>query len=109
MKLLFDENLSFRLPRELADVFPESLHVEDVGLDQSDDEAIRRYAVEHGFAIVTKDADFAEHCLVKGAPPKVVWIRRGNCSTATVESLLRVHREEIDELGRSNTPLLRLL
>lgn len=109
MKLLFDENLSFRLPRALSELFPESLHVEDVGLDQSDDEAIRRYAVEHDFTIVTKDADFAEHCLVKGAPPKVVWIRRGNCSTATVESLLCVHREEIDELGMSDTRLLRLL
>ena len=72
MKLLFDENLSFRLPRSLADRFPDSLHVEDVGLGRSDDEAIRRYAADHGLAIVTKDADFAEHCLVKGAPPKVV-------------------------------------
>jgi len=109
LKLLFDENLSFRLPRVLAEHFPGSLHVEDVDLDQSDDVAIRRYAVEHGFTIITKDADFAEHCLVKGAPPKVVWIRRGNCSTATVESLLRVHREEIDELGRSTAALLRIL
>lgn len=109
MKLLFDVNLSFRLPRALCDLFPDSLHVGDVGLDRSDDEAIRRYAVEHGFAIVTKDADFAEHSLVKGAPPKVVWIRRGNCSTATVESLLRVHRAEIDELSNSGAPLLRLL
>lgn len=109
MKLLFDENLSFRIPRALADLFPESLHVGDVGLEQSDDEAIRRYAVEHGLAIVTKDADFAEHCLVKGAPPKVVWIRRGNCSTATVESLLRVHRAEIAEFGKSDAPLLRVL
>jgi predicted nuclease of predicted toxin-antitoxin system len=109
LKLLFDENLSFRLPRVLADLFPESLRVEDVDLDSSDGEVIRRYAVEHGLAIVTKDADFAEHCLVMGAPPKVVWIRRGNCSTATVESLLRVHREEIDELGKSEAPLLRLL
>ncbi len=109
MKLLFDENLSFRLPRQLGNLFPESLHVEDVGLDQSDDDAIRRYAAEHGFAIVTKDADFAEHCLIKGSPPKVVWIRRGNCSTATVESLLRVHHEEIDELGRAEVSLLRLL
>jgi predicted nuclease of predicted toxin-antitoxin system len=109
LKLLFDENLSFRLPRVLAKLFPESLHVEDVGLEASDDEAIRRYAVEHGFAVVTKDADFAEHCLVKGAPPKVVWIRRGNCSTATVESLLRVNREAIDEFGKSDAPLLRLL
>ena len=109
MKLLFDENLSPRLPRVLGDLFPDSLHVEDAGLDESADEIIRRYAVEHGLAIVTKDAEFAEHCLVKGAPPKVVWIRRGNCSTATVESLLRVHRDEIDELGKSDAPLLRLL
>ena len=109
MKLLFDENLSFRLPRVLAELFPESLHVEDVGLEASEDETIRRYAVQHSFAVVTKDADFAEHCLVKGAPPKVVWIRRGNCSTATVESLLRVHRNEIEELGRSDAALLRLL
>jgi len=109
LKLLFDENLSFRLARMLADLFPASIHVQDVGLERSDDEAIRSYAVEHGFAIVTKDADFAEHCLVKGAPPKVVWIRRGNCSTATAESLLRVHREEIDELGKREAALLRLL
>ena len=109
MKLLFDENLSFRLPRVLAERFPESLHVEEIGLDQSDDEAIRRYAVEHGFAIVTKDADFAEHSLVKDASPKGVWIRRGNGSTATIESLLRVHREEIDALGKGDTRLLRLL
>ena len=109
MKLLLDENLSPRLPRVLGDLFPDSLHVEDAGLDESADEIIRRYAVEHGLAIVTKDAEFAEHCLVKGAPPKVVWIRRGNCSTATVESLLRVHRDEIDELGKSDAPLLRLL
>ncbi len=109
MKLLFDENLTFRLARVPAEPFPESLHVEDVGLETSEDDAIRRYAVEHGLAVVTKDADFAERCLVKGAPPKVVWIRRGNCSTATVESLLRVHRDEIEELGRSDAALIRLL
>ena len=109
MKLLFDENLSFRLARVLADLFPDSVHVEDVSLESADDDAIRGYAAEHGFAIVTKDADFAEHCLIEGAPPKVVWIRRGNCSTSTVESLLRVHRNAIDELERSPAPLLRLL
>jgi len=109
LKLLFDENLSFRLARELAEPFPGSLHVEDVGLDRSDGESIRRYAAEHGFAIVTKDADFAERCLVEGTLPSVVWICRGNCSTATVASLLRVHREEIEELGGSDSLLLRLL
>jgi predicted nuclease of predicted toxin-antitoxin system len=109
LKLLFDANLSFRLPRALAGWFPESVHVRDVGLAAADDDAIRRYAAENGLAIVTKDADFAERCLVKGAPPKVVWIRRGNCPTATVESLLRVHREEIDAFSASADPLLPLL
>lgn len=31
----------------------------------------------------------AQRSLVFGHPPKVVWIRTGNCSTADVERLLR--------------------
>ena len=33
MKLLFDENLSYKLVRLLADLFPDSVHVRDVGLE----------------------------------------------------------------------------
>ena len=95
MKLLFDENLSPRLVAGLSDVFPESVHVRDVGLSRATDAAIWRYARDHKLAIVSKDSDFHQVSFVRGAPPKVIWIRRGNCTTADVETLLRSNRTEI--------------
>ena len=92
MRLLFDQNLSPRLVHELADCYPESLHVRDIGLQSSPDETVWIYAAEHGLTIVSKDADFHQRSLLFGPPPKVVWIRRGNCSTSDIEALLRAHR-----------------
>ena len=44
MKLLFDQNLSPRLLPALADIFPNSNHVRNVGLGRADDDAVWRYA-----------------------------------------------------------------
>ncbi len=95
MKLLFDENLSPKLVGALSDVYPGSSHVRDVGLARADDELVWSYAKTHGLAIVSKDADFHQRSFVYGAPPKVVWIRRGNCSTTDVERLLRRHQSDL--------------
>ena len=89
MKLLFDENLSLRLPRLLADLFPNSLHVRDVGMKATDDPIVWDYSKDNDFMIVSKDADMHDLSLVFGNPPKVVWLRLGNCSTRQVEELLR--------------------
>lgn len=89
MKLLFDENLSPKLPRLLADVFPASLHVRDVGMKATDDPIVWDYAKDNDFMIVSKDADMHDLSLVFGNPPKVIWLRLGNCSTSDVENLLR--------------------
>ncbi|MCP9495628.1 MAG: DUF5615 family PIN-like protein [Pyrinomonadaceae bacterium MAG19_C2-C3] len=89
MKLLFDENLSPKLPRLLADVFPSSLHVRDVGMKATDDPVVWDYAKDNDFMIVSKDADMHDLSLIFGDPPKVVWLRLGNCSTSDVENLLR--------------------
>ena len=89
MKLLFDANLSSRLPVALADLFPGSRHVRDMGLGTSDDEPIWQYARDQGFTIVTKDSDFNQRALVRGQPPKVLWVRLGNCTTSEVEAVLR--------------------
>jgi hypothetical protein len=35
MKLLFDQNLSWRLPKKLADLYPDSQHVREVGMKES--------------------------------------------------------------------------
>jgi predicted nuclease of predicted toxin-antitoxin system len=88
MKLLFDQNLSHRLVARLAAEFPGSAHVRNVGLAASPDPAVWAYAAANGFTIVSKDTDFQYRALLHGFPPKVIWVRLGNCTTAAVEALL---------------------
>lgn len=57
MKLLFDQNLSFRLVALFSDVYPGSVHVRAVGLQAVKDEVMWSYARQHGFVIVSKDAE----------------------------------------------------
>jgi predicted nuclease of predicted toxin-antitoxin system len=91
MKLLFDQNLSPRLPSWLADLFPDSVHILQIGLDDATDLAIWEYAKANGFTIVSKDADFQLQSLLAGHPPKFIWVRVGNCPARAVEELLRRH------------------
>ena len=95
MKLLFDENLSPRLVERLADLYPDCVHVREVELQRAPDEAVWSYARENAFAIVTKDADFGEMSVLLDSPPKVIWIRRGNCSTSEIETILRGRYESV--------------
>jgi len=97
MKLLFDENLSPKLVRLLADLFPDSLHVRDVGLKAADDPIVWTYAADNGLMICSKDSDMHQRSFVFGYPPKVVWVRLGNCSTSDVEELLRENLGAIAE------------
>ena len=96
MKLLFDQNLSDRLVEDLAAVYPDSAHVRKLGLERAPDATVEDYARAHGFTIVTKDADFHERSILAGHPPKTVWIRRGNCSTAAISQLLRANHPAIE-------------
>ena len=95
MRLLLDQNLSPRLLTVLGDLYPGSTHVREVGLQAADDDTVWRYAAEHEFVIVSKDADFHERSFLLGHPPKVIWIRRGNCSTDEIVALLRDHHAEM--------------
>ena len=91
MKLLFDENLSFKLCRQLNDLFPGSSHVRLLGLERADDRAIWDHAKANGFVLVTLDADFVDMAGSVGAPPKVIRLRCGNQATAVIEALVRNH------------------
>jgi predicted nuclease of predicted toxin-antitoxin system len=91
MKLLFDENLSHKLVWLLVDLFPDSVHVRDVGLKAADDSLVWEYARDNELMIVSKDSDMRQRSFVFGYPPKIVWVRLGNCSTASVEKLLRIN------------------
>jgi len=103
VKLLFDQNLSPRLVQRLSDLYPSSVHVFSIGLDQASDGEVWNYARQSGFTLVTQDADFSEMSEVLGYPPKVIWIRRGNCSTNQIESILRRHSEAIARLDEDAT------
>ncbi len=91
MKFLFDQNLSTRLPRLLADIYPESLHVREIGMREATDTEIWEYAKTNNFVIVSKDSDFQSRSLLYGSPPKFVWLRVGNCPVKPIEDLLRNH------------------
>jgi predicted nuclease of predicted toxin-antitoxin system len=106
VKLLFDENLSTGLPHRLADVYPDSAHLRDVGLNGADDADVWNYAAREGFAVVTKDDDFRERSVLKGSPPKLVMIRTGNCSTRDVEALLRANAVRLEAFNRDLTASL---
>lgn len=98
MKLLFDQNLSPRLVKLLADIFPESNHVFPLNLDEAEDTEVWQYAKENNFTLVTKDADFGDLSILRGFPPKVIWIRRGNCRTSDIENILRKNIKAIEQL-----------
>jgi len=89
VSLLFDQNLSRRLPTLLAAEYPGSEQVLLVGLAGADDRTVWEYAGAHGLAVVSKDADFRQLAATLGPPPKVIWLRVGNGPTRDVVALLR--------------------
>ena len=95
MSLLFDQNLSRRLPALLAAEFPGSEQVLLAGLAGADDRTVWAYASAHGLAVVSKDADFQRLSAALGPPPKVVWLRVGNGPTRDVEALRRSRAADI--------------
>ena len=103
VKLLLDQNLSPKLVKRLSDLYPNSNHLDLLGLGTANDTLIWEHAKGNDFVVVTKDADFADLSVLRGFPPKVVWLRRGNCSTTNIEEILRDHNAEIEDLAVDST------
>ena len=95
MKLLLDQNLSYKLVAKLGSGFPDSTQARLLGMAQASDTAIWQYAADNGFTIVTKDSDFYERSLIHGFPPKIIWLQCGNTSTEFVAGLLVAHQVAI--------------
>ena len=106
MRLLFDQNLSDRLPRRLSDLYPDSIHVKSIGLDDADDSAVWNYALANGLVIVSKDSDFQMRSIIDGHPPKVIWIRSGNGSTDALENILRQFHDAANDFGADSSSSL---
>jgi predicted nuclease of predicted toxin-antitoxin system len=100
VKLLLDHNISHKLVARLADVFPGSTQTRLLNLGRTNDPQLWLIAQTHGYVLVTKDSDVAELAVLRGAPPKVIWLRMGNCTTSAVERTLRANIAAIIELVR---------
>ena len=109
MKLLLDQNLSHHLVEALADIYILCQHVRNVGLKNADDSAIWAYAKNNGFTIVSKDAHFHQRSLALGHPPKVIWVKLGNCSTRAVERLLRERIASVERFEADSTACFLIL
>jgi predicted nuclease of predicted toxin-antitoxin system len=97
VKLLIDHNLSPTLVVHLKDRYPGSVHTMELGFERKPDHDLWSYARDNGFTILTKDTDFEQLSLLRGAPPKVVWLRIGNSATREVLDLLHKHHRDIEE------------
>ena len=101
MRLLLDQNLSWKLCERLADLYPGSDQVRLLGLDRADDLVVWLHAADAGFTLVTHDADFRDIAALRGSPPKVVLLRCGNQPTTVIERLLRDHAVRLFDLEAS--------
>lgn len=106
-KLLFDQNLSFRLVGAMQDLFPQCTHVRLIQMDQLHDNGIWKYAKEHDYIIVSQDSDFYDYSSYYGHPPKIIWIRTGNASTSHIKTLLERKTNVIKDF--IDDPILGLL
>ena len=110
MKLLFDHHLSRKLVGRLEEQFPGSSHVAFHGLADAEDGDIWAFAGSEGYTIVTKDSDFNDLSALRGAPPKVIWVRIGNCTTTEVETVLRRHTRAIEHfLAHASDHVLEII
>lgn len=101
MKILLDQNISYRIVSLLKPTFAECDHVNDVNLNNRSDKEIWEFAKSNDYVIVTFDADFYELALLNGIPPKIIWLRIGNASTLTISHFLLQNKELILEFGNT--------
>lgn len=96
MKLLLDQNISYRLVNKLKGEFPGSKHVNQVDLMNCLDIEILRYAHKNEYVLVTHDEDFYELSLNQSSNPKIVWLRCGNLTSNRILELLLFHKRDIE-------------
>ena len=109
MKLLFDENLSYRLVEAVRDLFPGSVHISRVGLTRgTSDLQIWDYAKRNGFAVITADTDFVTLANNFGHPPKVILLENCDYPAGEASRLIRANSTQLSEFEADSNSLLIL-
>ena len=96
MKFLVDA----QLPRKLAVLLQSSGHDVIHTLDLPDknhttDEVLCRLAADEQRVLVTKDGDFVDSFLLRGLPPKLLFVTTGNISNSELLALFRGNLQSI--------------
>jgi predicted nuclease of predicted toxin-antitoxin system len=97
VKILLDQNISFRVVGLLSADFEKVAHVKALGLIDASDKEIWDYALLNDYTIVTFDSDFIEIATLRGTPPKIVWLRFGNSSNLKIANKLLLNAETIKD------------
>jgi predicted nuclease of predicted toxin-antitoxin system len=111
MRLLVDAQLPPALARWLAEKGHNAQHVVDVGLRDSTDEEIWKFALAHALILVTKDGDFQSRFWLDEASPGVIWVAVGNCSNRTLVGVFDQKLATIERMfseGRSLVQIRRV-
>ena len=110
MKLFFDQNISPKIAKQLSDIFPDSTHVRYEGFQDASDIEIFEYAKANNLTIVTFDADFVDINVVRGIPPKIIWLKTGNLTTKSISDLLNRNLMDIEKfLASEEFEILELI
>lgn len=102
IKLLFDQNLSYRLVSRLKEFYPNSVHIASIGLDKSSDLDVWNYAKDNGYTLVTKDSDFNDICTLYNFLPHIIWLRLGNSRVSITQNALVKHTDKICSIINEN-------
>lgn len=108
MKLLLDQNFSFRIAKHFKNSDLQIIHVNEIFLNNTSDLEIWEYAKTENIVIFTFDADFYDLQLLKGFPPKIIWLRFGNTTRSELITILENHLETIQNFCESDQGCLEL-
>jgi len=109
VKLLFDQNISYKVALIANEHFLGSVHVGKVGLTTASDKEIIDYAINNNYTIVSKDSDFLDYVSFNGSPPKVIILKTGNTSTDYLINLFNRNKQTIKEfISDSEKDILEL-
>ena len=97
MKLLFDQNISFRITKLISGKYQIAKQVRELGLENSTDLEIWEFQELESWEDDAFDSDFYDLSVVNGCPPKIIWLRIGNSSTENTAKVLLDNQELIND------------
>ena len=110
MKLLIDNNLSYRIKNLLLREFSICVHVSDLNMhENTQDIEIWNYSKANDYLILTKDNDFESMSRLYGCPPKVIQLMCGNKSTLQIAKILNNSLSIISDFESDNENCLLYL